>query len=145
MDTISVARPLLPSTRAILAGAHLCEQVSALLLIKPKVGRQAFLGEPVEEVMAMVKWALKHEGEATFDPERILLAWAKKRGRGYWRTEDRRVEECHYCHGTGWVSGAFKSAKEWNEERGGVECSRCKGSCIALKALRLLSDDEVGG
>ena len=47
----------------------------------------------------MVKWALKHEGEAEFDPEKILPAFAKKRGRGYWRTEDRRVEECGYCHG----------------------------------------------
>jgi hypothetical protein len=98
----------------------------------------------VLEVMAMVKWALKHEGEATFDPERILLAWAQKRGRGYWRTEDPRVEECGYCHGTGWAPGPFKNAEEWSEEREGVECPRCKGSCIALKALKLLSEGEVG-
>jgi hypothetical protein len=44
MDTRSVARPPLPSTRAILAGAHLCDQVSALILIEPKTVRQAFLG-----------------------------------------------------------------------------------------------------
>jgi hypothetical protein len=36
MDTRSVTRPPLPSTRSILAGAHLCDQVSALLLIAPK-------------------------------------------------------------------------------------------------------------
>jgi hypothetical protein len=118
--------------------------VAGLLVVEPKVTRQVFLGEPVEEVMAMVKWALKHEGEAEFDPEKILPAWAKKRGRGYWRAEDRRVEECRYCHGTGWVSGAFKNAQEWHEERGGAECPRCKGSCIGLKALKLLSDGEVG-
>jgi hypothetical protein len=122
MDTRSVTRPPLPYTRSILAGAHLCNQVSALLLIEPKVTRQVFLGEPVEEVMAMTEWALKHEGEAEFDPERILSAWAKKRGRGYWRTEDRRVEDCGYCHGTGWVPGPFKKADEWGEEREGVEC-----------------------
>ena len=144
MDTRSLTRPPLPSTRAVVAGAHLCDQVSALLLIDPKTIRQAFLGEPVEEVMAMVKWAFKHEGEETFDPERILPAWAEKRGRGYWRVEERRVEECGYCHGTGWVLASFKSADEWQEEREGVECPRCKGSCIALKALRLLSEDEVG-
>ena len=92
----------------------------------------------------MVKWALKHEGETEFDPERILPAWAKKRGRGYWRVEDRRVEECGYCHGTSWVPGPFKSADEWDEEREGVECPRCKGSRIALKALKLLSEGEVG-
>jgi len=144
MDTRSVTRPPLPSTRAILAGAHLCDQIASLLLIEAKVARQAFLGEPVEEVMAMAGWVLTHEGEATFDPEKILPAWARKRGRGYWRVEDRWVEECRCCHGTGWVPGPFKNAKEWNEEREGVECSRCKGSRIVLKALRLLSEDGVG-
>ena len=144
MDTRSVTRPPLPSTRAVLAGAHLCDQISALLLIEPKVVRQVFLGEPVEEVVAMVKWTLKHEGETGFDPEKILPAWAKKRGRGYWRTEDCRVEECGYCHGTGWVPGLFKNAEEWGEEREGVECPRCKGSRISLKALKLLSQGEVG-
>jgi hypothetical protein len=137
MDTRSVTRPPLPSTRAILAGAHLCDQVAALLLVEAQAARQAFLGEPVEEVMAMAEWSLKHEGEADFDTEKILLAWARKRGRGYWRMEDRRVEECGYCHGTGWVPGPFKKADEWGEEREGVECPRCKGSCIALKALTL--------
>jgi hypothetical protein len=145
MDTRSVTRPPLPSTRAVVAGAHLCDQVSALLLIDPKTTRQVFLGEPIEEVMAMVKWALKHEGEAEFDPERILLAWARKRGRGYRKTEDRRVEECGCCHGTGCVPGPFKKAEEWGEEREGIQCPRCKGSCIALKALILLSEGEVGG
>jgi len=118
--------------------------VAGLLLVEPKTIRQVFLGEPVEEVLAMVKWTLKHEGEAEFDPERILPAWAQKRGRGYWRTEDRRVAECGSCHGTGWVPGPFKSADEWHEEREGVECPRCKGSRIALKALTMLSEGEVG-
>ncbi len=100
MDIRSVTRPAPPSTRSVLAGAHLCDQVAGLLLVEPKTTRQVFLGEPVEEVLAMVKWALKHEGEASFNPERILPAWAKKRGRGYWRTQDCRVEECGCCHGT---------------------------------------------
>ena len=140
MDTRSVTRPPLPSTRAILAGAHLCDRIASLLLIEAKVARQAFLGEPVEEVLAMVKWALKHEGEVEFDAEKILLARAKKRGRGYWRAEDRRVEERGYCHGTGCVPGPFRKAEDWGEERGGVQCPRCKGSRIALKALKLLSE-----
>ena len=42
----------------------------------------------------MVTWTLKHEGEAGFDSVKILPAWAQKRGRGYWRVEDRRIEEC---------------------------------------------------
>ena len=100
-----------PSTRSLLAGTHLCNQISALLLVEPKVARQVFLGEPVEEVLAMVEWALKHEGEAGFDPEKILPAWAQKRGRGYWRTENRWVEECGQCHGSGSVPGPFKSSE----------------------------------
>jgi hypothetical protein len=71
MDIRSVTRPPLPSTRAVVAGAHLCDQISTLLLVEPKIARQAFLGEPVEEVMARAEWALKHEGEAGFDSERI--------------------------------------------------------------------------
>ena len=144
MDTRSVTRTAPPSTRSVLAGAHLCDQVAGLLLIESKVTRQVFLGEPVEEVLAMVKWSLKHEGEASFDIEKILPAWAKKRGRGYWRVEDSKLEECRCCHGTGWVPGPFKSANEWQEEREGVECPRCKGSKIALKALQMPSEGEVG-
>ena len=66
----------------------------------------------------------------------------QKRGRGFWRVEDRRVEECCHCHGSGWVPGPFKNAEEWQEERKGIECPRCKGSCIALKALQLASNSE---
>jgi len=55
MDEISVARSAHPSTRSIVAGAHLCDQVAGLLLIEPKVARQAFLGEPIKEVLAMAE------------------------------------------------------------------------------------------
>jgi hypothetical protein len=118
--------------------------VAGLLLIEPNTARRVFLGEPVEEVLAMAEWALKHDGEAVFDPERILPAWARKRSRGYWRTDDRKVEECGYCHGSGWVPGPFKSAEEWHEEREGVKCPRCEGSKISLKALILPYDAERG-
>ena len=144
MDEVSVTRPPHPSTRSIVAGAHLCDQTASLLLIEPKVARRVFLGEPAQEVLAMVEWALKHKGEAGFNPEKILPAWAKKRGRGYWRLEDRRIEECGYCHGSGSVLGPFKSAEEWQEEREGVECPCCRGSCITLKALKLASNGNRG-
>ena len=144
MDGLSVTRPAHPSTLAIVAGAHLCDQIAGLLLIEPNIARQVFLGESVQEVLAMVEWALKHEGETGFDPEKILPAWAKKRGRGYWRLEDRLVEECSYCHGSGFVPGPFKSAEEWQEEREGVECPRCRGSSITLKALKLASNGKRG-
>ena len=144
MDIRSVTHPPLPSTRSVLAGAHLCDQIAGLLLIEPKTARRVFLGEPVEEVLTMAEWALKHECEAAFDPEKILPAWAQKRGRGYWRVEDRPVEECGQCHGSGSVPGPFRNADEWQEEREGMECSRCWGSCITLKALLLASNDERG-
>jgi hypothetical protein len=142
MDNGSVARAVRPSTRSLVAGAHLCGQISALLLLQPKTTRQAFLGEPVEEVLAMGEWTLNHEGEAGFDPEKILPAWAQKRGRGYWRTENPRAEECGQCHGTGWVPGSFKNADEWQEEREGVECPSCKGSCIVLRAVQMPSKGQ---
>ncbi len=132
MDTRSVTRPPLPSTRAILAGAHLCDQVSALLLIEPKTTRQAFLGEPVEEVMAMVKWVLKHEGETEFDPERILLAWARKRGRdiGRRRTAGSR--------NAGAVTGQGACPVPSRKPRSGARRER-GFSAPAARALGLLS------
>ena len=143
MDKVSLTPPARISTASIVAGAHVCDQVAGLLLIEPKVARQAFLGEPVEEVLAMAGWALKHEGEANFDPERILPAWARNRGRGFWRAEDRRVEECGHCHGSGCVPGPFDAAG-WQEEREGVGCPRCKRSKVVLKALILPSKGEEG-
>ncbi len=144
MDGLSVTRPAHPSTRSIVAGAHLCDQIAGLLLMEPKTGRQVFLGEPVEEVLAMVEWALKHEGEAGFDSEKILPDWAQKRGRGYWKVEDRRVDECRHCYGSRSVPDPLKNSKEWGEEREGVECPRCRGSCITLKALQLASNGKNG-
>ena len=55
MDGLSVTRPAHPSTHSIVAGAHLCDQVANLLLMEPKAARQVFLGEPLEEVLAMAE------------------------------------------------------------------------------------------
>lgn len=114
MDGTSLARPARPSTHSVLAGEHLCDQVAALLLIEPKVCRQAFLGEPAREVLAMAEWALGHEGEAGFDPQRNLPAWARKRGRGF--SAKLRVRLARYRgrydrvpHGAGCYSGGLKS------------------------------------
>jgi hypothetical protein len=46
--------------------------------------RDAFIGEPVEEVLAMVRWALSHEDDKGFDPAKVLPDWARKRERGAW-------------------------------------------------------------
>jgi len=55
-----------------------------LLLCDPAPIRDAFLGEPVEEALEIVRWALKHEQDEGFDAARALRSWARRRGRGRW-------------------------------------------------------------
>src|SRR5215211_5415355 len=84
MDEVSVTRPSPPSTRAIVADEAFCAQVAALMLCDRAPIHDAFIGEPVEEVLEMVRWALSHEDDEGFDTAEVLTAWAKKRGRGTW-------------------------------------------------------------
>ena len=65
MDRNSVTRPSPPSTKAIVADEGFCAQVAALLLCDLGSIHDAFIGEPAEEVLEMVRWA-------------------RKRGRGAW-------------------------------------------------------------
>ncbi len=85
MDERSVTRPLPPPTRAIVADEAFCAQAAALLMCDKRPILEAFLGEPAEEVLEMVRWALSHEDDEGFDPVKALTAWARKRGRGAWR------------------------------------------------------------
>ena len=144
MDERSVTRATPHPTTRVVAGAHVCDQVAALLGIGEKAARRTFLGEAVEEVLAMVEWALSHEDEANFEAQGILTAWARKRGRGAWRTDDPRVEGCGRCHGSGWSTGPFTTAEDWGEEREGVECPACRGAGIALKPLKLAFNGRKG-
>ncbi len=84
MDDFSVTRPSPPSTKTIVADERFCKQVAALLLCDRGPIHDAFIGEPVEEVLEMVRWALSHENDEGFDTAEVLTAWAKKRGRGAW-------------------------------------------------------------
>jgi hypothetical protein len=94
MDYSSVTRSSPPSTKAIVADEGFCAQVAALLLCDRAQIHDAFIGEPVEEVLEMVRWALSHEDDEGFDAAQILTAWAKKRERGAWSGRPpRRVEE----------------------------------------------------
>jgi hypothetical protein len=90
MDKSSVTRPSSPSTLAIVADEAFCSQVAALLTCDQEPIRDAFVGEPVEEVLAIVRWALSHEQDQGFDPAEVLAGWAKKRGRGAWSTRPSR-------------------------------------------------------
>ena len=89
MDDRSVTRALAFPTRAIVADGAFCDQAAAVLLCEPQPIRDAFVGEPVEEVLEMVRWALKHEDDPGFDAARALPSWAKRRGRGRWRAHRR--------------------------------------------------------
>jgi hypothetical protein len=92
MDEASVTRPFPPSTRAIVANEDFCKQAAALLLCNEEPIRETFIGEPAEEVLEMVRWALKHEDDEGFDTAKVLTSWAKKRGRGTWSGRPRRPE-----------------------------------------------------
>ncbi len=85
MDKSSVTRGAASPTRAIVADEAFCGQAAAVLLCDPEPIRDAFIGEPVEEVLEMVRWALKHEADEGFDASRALPSWARRRGRGRWR------------------------------------------------------------
>ena len=91
MDKSSVTRSVPPSTKVLVADEGLCKQVAALLLCEVTPIRNAFIGEPVEDVLAMARWALKHEDDEGFDPAKVLTNWAKKRSRGVWGEEPGRA------------------------------------------------------
>ena len=84
MDDSSVTRPSPPSTLAIVADEAFCAQAAAVLLCDQEPIRDAFIGEPVVEVLAMVRWALSHQDDDAFDPAKVLTDWARKRERGVW-------------------------------------------------------------
>jgi hypothetical protein len=111
MDGSSVTRPSPPSTRALVADEGFCAQVAALLLCDRGAIHDAFIGEPVEEVLEMVRWALSHEDDEGFDTAEVLTAWARKRGRGAWsgrssqraQESDGRTEELARTLAQMWV------------------------------------------
>jgi hypothetical protein len=96
MDEARITHPSPLSTRAIVADEGFCKQVAALLLCDRAPIHDAFIGEPVEEVLEMVRWALSHEDDEGFDPAKVLISWAKKRGRGTWSGRSRRPERDPY-------------------------------------------------
>lgn len=91
MDKSSVTRPSPLSTKVIVADEGLCKQVAALLLCKVEPIRNTFIGEPVEDVLAMVQWTLRHEDDEGFDAAKVLTNWAKKRERGVWGEKSGRA------------------------------------------------------
>ncbi len=89
MDGSSVTRAPASPTRAIVADEAFCGQAAVVLLCDPEPVREAFLGEPVEEALEMVRWALKHEQGPGFDAARALPNRARRRERGAWKANRR--------------------------------------------------------
>jgi hypothetical protein len=88
MDKSSVTRTA--PTLAIVADEAFCAQAAAVLMCDEEPIRKAFIGEPVEEVLAMVRWALSHEDDEGFDTQKVLTQWAQKRERGAWSTKPHK-------------------------------------------------------
>jgi hypothetical protein len=111
MDKVSVTRSSPPSTKAIVADETFCAQVAALLLCERAPIHDAFIGEPAEEVLEMVRWALSHQDDKGFDTAKVLTEWSKKRGRGAWSGRP--------THKVGRVDGAkrlaLSLARMWTE------------------------------
>jgi hypothetical protein len=85
MDESSLTRTASPPpTRAIVADEAFCSQAAAVLICDEEPIRDAFVGEPVEEVLAMVRWVLSHEDDEGLDTAKVLTNWAQKRKRGAW-------------------------------------------------------------
>jgi hypothetical protein len=55
MDEARIIRHSPPSTRAIVANEDFCKQVAALLLCDRAPIHDAFIGEPAQEVLEMVR------------------------------------------------------------------------------------------
>ena len=75
MDERSVNRPAPIPTAAIVADEAFCAQAAAVLMSEEQPVRDAFIGEPAEEVLEMVRWALSHhQDEDGFDAAEVLTA-----------------------------------------------------------------------
>src|ERR671921_1058217 len=96
MDEARITRPSPPSTRVIVADEAFCKQAAALLLCNEESIREAFIGEPAQEVLEMVRWAISHEDDEGFDTAEVLTWWAKKRGLGAWSGRPRSPERDPY-------------------------------------------------
>ncbi len=128
MDERSVTRPAPPPTRAIVADEAFCAQAAALLMCNKGPILDAFLGEPAEEVLEMVRWALSHEDDEGFDPAEVLAAWARKRKRGAWSGRGRE-------NGTA-LNGQHHQEADPGEEDG-YQSPECGGDAEREAALRV--------
>jgi hypothetical protein len=80
-------------TRSIRAGLFVADEVAAYFMMERDVARQMLMDEPIERVVGVIEWLQKHEEDEDFDPEVMLVRWARKRGAGPFR------KKCEGCSG----------------------------------------------
>ncbi len=70
-------------------------------MMERDLSRQMLMDEPIKRVVGVVEWLQKHENDEDFDPEAMLIRWARKRGAGPFRKEKReefpRMTACEGC------------------------------------------------
>jgi hypothetical protein len=64
--------------------------VATVLMCDEEPIHKTFIGEPAEEVLAMVRWALSHQQDEGFETAKVLTTWAQKRERGVWSTKPHK-------------------------------------------------------
>ena len=79
MSDTSIQRP---SIRSIRAGLYVADQTAALLSVNRQVCREAFLDRPVQQVLAVTEWVLRHQEDEGFDPEAMVLGWHRNQRSG---------------------------------------------------------------
>ncbi len=102
MDETSVTRVPASPTRAIVADEAFCGQAAAVLLCEPEPIHDAFIGEPAEEVLEMVRWALKHEQDPGFDAARAAQLGQEARARSVAGGPTGRGSRKRQREGLGW-------------------------------------------
>ena len=147
MDERSVTRPAPIPTAGIVADEAFCAQAAAVLGCDQEPVRDAFLGEPCEEVLEMVRWALSHQGDEGFDAARVLTDWAEKRGRGAWsgREGDAEALRVRVVLPAGFEEvGPDHRRRARGGEGDQVRPSRGGVASVAFKALQIVFNERKG-
>jgi hypothetical protein len=67
----------------------IADQTAAFLAVDRDVCRRAFYGEPLGLVSEVVRWVRSEKDAPDFDPEKMIMDWAREVGAGVF-DEDRR-------------------------------------------------------
>ena len=57
------------------------------------------MDEPIKRVVGVIEWLQKHENDEDFDPEVMLVQWARKRGAGPFRKKSEEYPRMPSCEG----------------------------------------------